>query len=39
VMQLVYSAVGFEPRAVVHRDVFEVVKEIQAASAAPSRHS
>lgn len=39
VMQLVYSAIGFEPRAVVHRDVIEVVKEIQAASAAPSRHS
>lgn len=39
VMQLVYNAVGFEPRAVVHRDVFEVVKEIQKASAAPSRHS
>lgn len=39
VMQLVYNAVGFEPRAVVHRDVFEVVKGIQKASAAPSRHS
>ena len=39
VMQLVYNAVGFEPRAVVHRDVFEVVEEIQKASAAPSRHS
>jgi len=29
VMQLVYNAVGFEPRDVVHRDVFDVIKEIR----------
>ena len=28
VMQLVYNAVGYEPRDVVHRDVFQVLREI-----------
>ena len=28
VMQLVYSALKFEPRSIVHRDVFEVIKEL-----------
>jgi uncharacterized membrane protein YczE len=29
VMQLVYNAVGFEPRDIVHRDVFQVLREIR----------
>ena len=28
VMQMVYSALKFEPRSIVHRDVFEVIKEL-----------
>ncbi len=28
VMHLVYSAIGFEPRSVRHRDVFEVMREL-----------